>query len=91
MKKFITTILLCATLLSLSSCSQTVIQKVDDKGSSVNLSCFVIVEDTKTWKVVYHRDTGVMYAVSKDGNFTVLVDENGWPLLHPNVTRNDDN
>ena len=48
-------------------------------------SMFVEVETAKTWKVVYDKETKVMYAVSDGnynwGNFTLLVDENGNPKL----------
>ena len=32
--------------------------------------------------VVYHKDTKVMYAVSRNGEITVLVDANGKPMLY---------
>ena len=48
-------------------------------------SMFVEVEESLTWKVVYDKETKVMYAVSgggyNSGNFTLLVDENGNPKL----------
>lgn len=48
-------------------------------------SMFVVVEITSSWKVVYHKDTRVMYAVSNyshnAGHFTLLVDADGNPLL----------
>lgn len=48
-------------------------------------SMFVIVETTATWTIVYHKDTRVMYAVScqpyNSGNFTLLIDAEGNPLL----------
>ena len=40
-------------------------------------SMFVEIESTDTWKVVYHKDTKVMYTVSQNGEFTVLVNANG--------------
>ena len=40
-------------------------------------SMFVEIESTDTWKVVYHKDTKVMYTVSLNGEFTVLVNANG--------------
>ena len=49
-------------------------------------SMFVEVESTYPWIIVYHKDTKVMYAVSKGshnkGNFTLLVDQDGKPLLY---------
>lgn len=48
-------------------------------------SMFVIVESTTLWKVVYHKETKVMYTASNSkynrGTFSLLVDENGKPLL----------
>lgn len=48
-------------------------------------SMFVLVEDAPSWRIVYHKDTRVMYAVSSAsyncGNFTLLVDADGNPLL----------
>lgn len=48
-------------------------------------SMFVEVERSGTWKIVYDKETKVMYAVSDGsytyGNFTLLVDENGNPKL----------
>lgn len=47
---------------------------------------FVEVEREMKWKIVYDKDTKVMYAVSKygtgSGNFTLLVDETGKPKLY---------
>lgn len=59
-------------------------QKVE-RGSSQDLSMFVVVEETICWAVVYHKDTKVMYAVStgshNGGTFTMLCDKNGKPQL----------
>ena len=49
---------------------------------------FIQVERDIHWRIVYHRDTKVMYAVSNtgldkgDGIFTLLVDAEGKPLLY---------
>lgn len=51
-----------------------------------NESMFVIVESGSCYTVVYHRDTKVMYVMSHSpynyGNFTVMVDKYGKPLLY---------
>lgn len=51
-----------------------------------NISMFVLVEEGDGYKVVYHRDTKVMYTYSTGmyniGNFTVMVDSEGNPLLY---------
>lgn len=60
-------------------------QKVQDKSDKDSQSMFVCVETTTNWKVVYHKDTKVMYAVSNRrynrGVFTLLVDKDGNPML----------
>ena len=47
---------------------------------------FVEVERETKWRIVYDKETKVMYAVSKygtgAGNFTLLVDETGKPKLY---------
>lgn len=49
-------------------------------------SMFVVVESSMLWHVVYHRDTKVMYTVSRGsynlGNFTLLVNPDGTPMLY---------
>jgi hypothetical protein len=46
---------------------------------------FVEIERTSSWKVVYHKETKVMYTVSfnvyNSGNFTLLVNADGSPML----------
>lgn len=49
-------------------------------------SRFVIIEESGNWRVVADQETKVMYAVSTGvyncGNFTMLVDSDGTPLLY---------
>jgi len=56
-----------------------------DYDAEAERSMFVIVEQAPNWLVVYHKTTRVMYAVSDGsytyGNFTLLVDADGSPLL----------
>lgn len=57
-----------------------------DKGVNTNAkSRFVVVEKSWSWQVVYDKETLVMYAVANRaynrGNFTLLVDSDGKPLL----------
>lgn len=55
-----------------------------------NESMFAIVEKGVNYRIVYHRDTKVMYAISygvyNNGNFTMMVDEKGKPLLYQENT-----
>lgn len=48
-------------------------------------SMFVCVEQTNLWDVVYHKNTGVMYVVSRGGynagNFTLIVNQDGAPVI----------
>jgi hypothetical protein len=56
----------------------------DIKNENIN-SMFVEVENTPEWKVVYDKETRVMYSVATSGvgtgQFTMLVDEDGKPKL----------
>lgn len=49
-------------------------------------SRFVIIEESDFWMVVADQETKVMYAISLSsynrGNFTMLVDSDGTPLLY---------
>jgi len=45
-------------------------------------SIFEVVEDGDLYYVVYHKLTNVMYTVSSNGEFTVMVDANGEPLIY---------
>lgn len=49
-------------------------------------SMFVMIENGEYWKVVYHRETKVMYIMSdasyNKGTFVVMVDPDGKPLLY---------
>ena len=47
---------------------------------------FVVLEVGGTYKIVYHQETKVMYAISSggynSGTFTVMLDADGKPLLY---------
>ena len=45
-------------------------------------SMFEVVEDGDLYYVVYHKLTDVMYTVSSNGEFTLIVDEFGRPLRY---------
>ena len=84
-KKILTMIMVAIMMFGLVGCSSKTIEKeeVFNKPSS---SMFVEIEDTGYWKIVYHCETKVMYAVSDSGYgygiFTLLVDSNGNPMLY---------
>ena len=69
-------------IMSLSACSTKRTSEIV-KGET---SRMVYVEETGAYCIVYDKYTKVMYAVSNSGynygNFTLLVDANGNPLLY---------
>lgn len=78
MKKRLLTVALAVVMaVCLAGCEQ----EVQDKSDKDSQSMFVCVETTTNWKVVYHKDTKVMYAVSNRrysrGVFTPLYNEDG--------------
>ena len=86
MTKRIICALLCVIFaFFLIGCS-TRIERVDEKPQKP-VSMFIIVEGSgmDSYRIVYHRDTKVMYAIScgtyNSGNFTVLLNPDGSPML----------
>ena len=79
-KLLIATALLAVTLL----CGCTKVESVDKNDKQTSM--FVLVEQTASWGVVYHKDTKVMYVVScggyNGGNFTLLVNPDGSPMIY---------
>ncbi len=80
-KKILSVMIVLILAFSLCGC-----QEIEDNTDSEKASMFVCVEATSLWKVVYHKETKVMYAVSYGsyncGTFTLLVDENGNPMIY---------
>lgn len=75
-------LLMCVSMLSLTACGTYVETVGNDKPSSM----FVIVESNPGyWRVVYHKETKVMYVMSSGGyntgTFTLLVNPDGTPML----------
>ena len=68
--------------LLFAGCGSVKVQEEQEEDKS---SMFILVERHDIWSVVYHKDTKVMYTVStgnyNNGIFTLLVDENGNPML----------
>ena len=79
-------ILICvACVILLCGCSGIVeTEKANENQESISM--FVEVEQAMCWKIVYHKDTKVMYAVSdrsyNHGTFTLLVNADGTPMLY---------
>ena len=82
MKKFIALILIAISLMALTACAT----KRESEVVQGEKSRMVYIEETGAYCIVYDRETKVMYAVSNSGyncgNFTLLVDSNGNPLLY---------
>lgn len=77
----ITILVVGILMFSLTACTSV---ETEPKPNT-NTSVFIQVEKTSTWRVVYHKDTKVMYAVSdghyNTGTFTLLVNADGTPML----------
>ena len=71
--------------MMMTGCGSATVQTQQQINSGANVSMFVCVEEAALWKIVYHRETKVMYAVSyyleNCGNFTVLVNADGTPMV----------
>ena len=82
MKRLITIVLITIMMLTLSACN-TKREKEIAKGET---SRMVYIEETGAYCIVYDKYTKVMYAVSNSGynygNFTLLVNADGNPLLY---------
>ena len=84
MKKLIALILaLVMSLCLMAGCSA--VRMESEAKEDTRTSMFVEVEESFNWWIVYHRDTKVMYAVSRGsyncGTFTMLVNADGTPML----------
>lgn len=82
MKRITSVILCCLLFISLISCAPTKIESKVEEGST---SMFVCIESAPTYLIVYHKDTKVMYSVSygmhASGIFTLLVNQDGSPMI----------
>lgn len=84
MKRNIILMLVLAFALSMfTACTMATVTSEEQEQNYESM--FVIVEEAPNWLIVYHKTTRVMYAVSDGnytyGNFTLLVDAEGNPLL----------
>ena len=81
-------ILVSALTLSFTGCDYAEVENVNEQNKVEEepvSSMFVEIEHTFMWKVVYQRDTKVMYVVSYGGYsygiFTLLVNPDGTPMI----------
>lgn len=87
MKKLIAIFIAIALCACLFGCaSEARVSKEDEVGPESNTSMFIEVERViDNWRVVYHKDTKVMYVVSSSrynrGTFTVMVNPDGTPVI----------
>jgi len=81
-KKIINLMFVTMICLFLCTACKSKIEKINNETSN---SMFVVLEETNLWRVVFHKETNVMYAVSYSldtrGVFTLLVDDAGAPLI----------
>ena len=74
-------------VFGLAACGYSEMDTIYDTAAEVfSPSIFVEIERGGTYRIVYQKENKVMYAVSSSGynagNFTLLVDENGDPMLY---------
>ena len=68
-------------MLSLLGCSSAESSGIEsNKQEEKPTGTFIEIDRGVSWKVVFHRDTKVMYVVSN--NFTLLVNADGTPMLY---------
>lgn len=82
MKRFLA---LMTVLFMLLFCGRMKTKVEAEYEQTTETSMFVVVERGPSWNVVYHRETKVMYAISRsmynNGNFCLLVNQDGTPML----------
>lgn len=86
MKKILLAIILILCLTLCSCGAQMLTEEEVSKDNTSNISMFIQIEDGNCYKIVYHRDTKVMYAVSdghyNSGTFTVMLNPDGTPMIY---------
>ena len=84
MNKIIAILLIIALMFGLMAC----VPNNNANEIQTGESRMVIIEQANTYYIAYDRYTKVMYAISHSGyncgNFTLLVDSDGNPLLYGN-------
>ena len=82
-KKVIALVISLGLLITLVGCDDDILQ---EESYYYESSMFITVERARNWNIVYHNKTKVMYVVSNSaynyGNFALLVDADGKPMLY---------
>ncbi len=87
MKKYC---LLFIALIVLASCTPAyhTIEYTENNETENTSSMFVVVEQTNYWRIVYHRETKVMYSVQRGsesyGLLTPLYNRDGSLMVYKN-------
>ena len=85
-KRFKLMVAVLVVFMLLTGCGAKMRRESDLKNQETDVSMFVVLEVGLTYKIVYHQDTKVMYAISNgvynSGTFTVMLDADGKPLLY---------
>lgn len=83
MKRFAFLVLALCMILTSCGLFETKSNRVNEEGDPVSM--FTTVETTASWKIVYHKDTLVMYAVSTgihgSGVFSPMLNPDGTLML----------
>lgn len=87
-KRLVGVVCVMFCVVGLTGCGESFksVESVQPPQTETDVSMFVVIESTIDWKVVYHKNTKVMYAVSdggyNHGTFTLLVNPDGTPMLY---------
>lgn len=83
MKKWIIVLLMACVLFT--ACGPAMEKDPSAAVENEDQSMFVVVEENMNFRIVYHKDTRVMYAISRGGyncgNFTALLNPDGTPMI----------
>lgn len=88
MKKHVAVVVYILSLvIAMTACTWSEVEKAYDEDSDEPIiSMFVEVEQNGNFRVLYHKETKVMYVVSNStynyGNFTLLVNPDGSPMIY---------
>ena len=83
-KKILILFMITIMLFSFVGCGSPTTENLISASNSNSM--FAMVESTSLYEVLYHKDTKVMYVVSRgyynQGTFTIMLNAEGMPLLY---------